>query len=111
MPFTNVTTFADGGMAGESIYFDLAPLCEQAGIPLDAFRVAARQRAAATAAVDDDPVKLLRRSAARIPPTTDPREGAPACWRRRAVLRRRSAWHPRGSCTEGARQGVLERRG
>jgi hypothetical protein len=33
-------------MAGESIYFDLATLCEQAGIPLDAIRAAAAQRAA-----------------------------------------------------------------
>jgi steroid delta-isomerase-like uncharacterized protein len=46
LPFTNVTTFADGRMAGESIYFDLATLCEQAGIPLDAIRAAAAQRAA-----------------------------------------------------------------
>jgi len=50
VPFTNVTTFADGRMAGESIYFDVATLCEQAGIPLDAIRAAAAQRVAATAA-------------------------------------------------------------
>ena len=46
VPFTNITTFADGHMAGESIYFDLATLCEQAGIPLDAIRAAAAERAA-----------------------------------------------------------------
>lgn len=46
VPFTNVTTFADGRMAGESIYFDLATLCEQTGIPLDAIRASAAQRSA-----------------------------------------------------------------
>jgi steroid delta-isomerase-like uncharacterized protein len=50
VPFTNVTTFAGGRMAGESIYFDLATLCEQARIPLDAIRAAAAERVAATAA-------------------------------------------------------------
>jgi steroid delta-isomerase-like uncharacterized protein len=50
VPFTNVTTFADGRMAGESIYFDLATLCEQTGISLDAIRTAAAERAPATAA-------------------------------------------------------------
>jgi steroid delta-isomerase-like uncharacterized protein len=50
VPFTNVTTFADGRMAGESIYFDLATLCQQAGIPLDAIRAAAAERVTATAA-------------------------------------------------------------
>lgn len=48
VPFTNVTTFADGRMRGESIYFDLATLCEQAGVPLDAIRAAAATRRAAT---------------------------------------------------------------
>jgi steroid delta-isomerase-like uncharacterized protein len=47
VPFTNVTTFADGRMLGESIYFDLATLCEQAGVPLDAIRAAAKARAEA----------------------------------------------------------------
>ena len=42
VPFTNVTTFADGRMAGESIYFDLATLCEQAALPLDEVRAAAQ---------------------------------------------------------------------
>ena len=42
MPFTNVTTFADGRMAGETIYFDLATLCEQARLPLEDVRAAAK---------------------------------------------------------------------
>ena len=50
VPFTNITTFADGRMAGESIYFDLATLCSQAAIPLDAIRAAAAERVAATGA-------------------------------------------------------------
>jgi steroid delta-isomerase-like uncharacterized protein len=45
VPFTNVTTFADGRMAGESIYFDLATLCEQADLPLHDLRAAAAARA------------------------------------------------------------------
>lgn len=50
VPFTNVTTFAAGRMRGETIYFDLATLCEQAGLPLDEIRAAAAaRRAAATA--------------------------------------------------------------
>jgi len=44
VPFTNVTTFEDGRMAGETISFDLATLCEQAGLPLDAVRAAAAAR-------------------------------------------------------------------
>lgn len=48
VPFTNVTTFADGRMAGESIYFDVATLCEQAGLPLDEIRSAAKARAASS---------------------------------------------------------------
>src|SRR5438067_1022082 len=40
VPFTNVATFVDGRMAGETIYFDLASLCEQAALPLDAIRTA-----------------------------------------------------------------------
>jgi predicted ester cyclase len=43
--FTNVATFRDGRMAGESIYFDVATLCEQTGVPLEALRTAARERA------------------------------------------------------------------
>ena len=45
VPFTNVTTFAGGRMQGETIYFDLATLCEQAGLPLEAIRAAAKGRA------------------------------------------------------------------
>ena len=43
--FTNVSTFKDGHMQGESIYFDLATLCEQAGLALDSIRLAARAKA------------------------------------------------------------------
>lgn len=45
VPFANVTPFRDGLMAGESIYFDLATLCEQAGLPLDEVRAGAEKRA------------------------------------------------------------------
>jgi steroid delta-isomerase-like uncharacterized protein len=44
VPFANVTPFKDGLMHGESIYFDLATLCEQAGLPLDEVRAAAQAR-------------------------------------------------------------------
>ena len=44
VPFTNVTEFADGRMLGERIYFDLATLCEQAGVSLEAIRAAAKAR-------------------------------------------------------------------
>lgn len=47
VPFANVTPFRDGLMAGESIYFDLATLCEQAALPLDRVRAGARERAEA----------------------------------------------------------------
>ena len=47
VPFTNVAVFRDGRMAGESIYFDVATLCEQAALPLDEIRAAARERARA----------------------------------------------------------------
>ena len=49
VPFTDIATFADGLMAGESVYFDLATLCEQAALPLGEIRAAAKARAAATA--------------------------------------------------------------
>jgi steroid delta-isomerase-like uncharacterized protein len=42
VPFTNVSTFKDGLMHGETIYFDLATLCEQAAVPLESIRAAAR---------------------------------------------------------------------
>ena len=45
VPFANVTPFRDGLMEGETIYFDLATLCEQASLPLDAVRAGARDRA------------------------------------------------------------------
>ena len=46
VPFTNVAPFKDGLLAGESIYFDLATLCEQAGVSVDEMRAAAKSRAA-----------------------------------------------------------------
>lgn len=49
VPFANLVPFRDGLMAGESIYFDLATLCEQAGLDLAAVRSAAKERAAALA--------------------------------------------------------------
>jgi steroid delta-isomerase-like uncharacterized protein len=45
VPFANITPFRDGLMWGETIYFDLATLCEQAKLPLDEIRAAARARA------------------------------------------------------------------
>ena len=48
VPFTNVTTFVDGRMAGETVYFDLATLCEQAGLPLQDVRAAAKTRTGPT---------------------------------------------------------------
>ncbi len=45
VPFVNVAPFKNGLMAGESIYFDLATLCEQAALPLDHVRAAAKARA------------------------------------------------------------------
>jgi steroid delta-isomerase-like uncharacterized protein len=44
VPFANVVPFRQGLMAGETIYFDLATLCEQARVPLDAIRAAAAGR-------------------------------------------------------------------
>jgi len=46
VPFTNVSAFKDGLMLGETIYFDLATLCEQAGVPLEPIRAAAAARRA-----------------------------------------------------------------
>ncbi|MET9951203.1 ester cyclase [Streptomyces sp. NPDC006339] len=45
VPFANVAPFREGRMAGETIYFDLATLCAQAGIDLTAIRSAAASRA------------------------------------------------------------------
>ncbi len=47
VPFTNIATFADELLLGESIYFDLATLCEQANLPLEAVRRIAKERAQA----------------------------------------------------------------
>jgi steroid delta-isomerase-like uncharacterized protein len=44
VPFANVTPFRSGLMEGETIYFDLATLCEQAALPLDEVRAAAMER-------------------------------------------------------------------
>ena len=52
VPFANVTPFRDGLMAGESIYFDLATLCEQAALPLDQVRAGAKARAEALRSAD-----------------------------------------------------------
>ena len=41
VPFANVAPFKDGLMAGESIYFDLATLCDQAGLEVSEIRAAA----------------------------------------------------------------------
>ena len=45
VPFTNVAPFKAGLMAGESIYFDLATLCDQAGLDVHEVRAAAKARA------------------------------------------------------------------
>lgn len=44
VPFANVAPFRDGRMAGETIYFDLATLCDQAGLSLEEVREAASAR-------------------------------------------------------------------
>lgn len=41
VPFANIVPFSQGRMSGETIYFDLATLCEQAKISLDEIRAAA----------------------------------------------------------------------
>jgi steroid delta-isomerase-like uncharacterized protein len=46
VPFANVAPFRDGRIAGETIYFDLATLCEQTGLPLEDIRRAAKARGA-----------------------------------------------------------------
>lgn len=48
VPFANVAPFKDGRMAGESVYFDLATLCEQAGLSLDEIRAAAKAAGGST---------------------------------------------------------------
>jgi predicted ester cyclase len=44
VPFANVVPFRHGRMGGETIYFDLATLCEQARLPLEQVRAAAATR-------------------------------------------------------------------
>jgi steroid delta-isomerase-like uncharacterized protein len=44
VPFANVVPFKDGLMAGEAVYFDLATLCDQAGLSTDEVRAAAKSR-------------------------------------------------------------------
>jgi steroid delta-isomerase-like uncharacterized protein len=51
--FVNVAPMRSELMEGESIYFDLATLCEQAGLPLDELRTAAKGRAQAMEAASD----------------------------------------------------------
>jgi steroid delta-isomerase-like uncharacterized protein len=46
VPFANVVPFRNGLMEGETVYFDLATLCEQARVPLDEVRRAAAARRA-----------------------------------------------------------------
>lgn len=46
VPFTNVATFANRLMQGETLYFDLATLCEQAGFEVSEVRAAAKRRSA-----------------------------------------------------------------
>jgi steroid delta-isomerase-like uncharacterized protein len=45
VPFVNIVPFKGGLMAGETIYFDLATLCEQVGLDVDQVRAAAKARA------------------------------------------------------------------
>jgi steroid delta-isomerase-like uncharacterized protein len=47
LQFVNVARFRAGRMAGESIHFDLATLCDQGGLPIEKIRAAARTRAEA----------------------------------------------------------------
>ena len=47
--FVNVAPTRDGLIAGESIYFDLATLCEQTSLPLEELRAAAKMRAQTSA--------------------------------------------------------------
>jgi SnoaL-like polyketide cyclase len=46
VPLANVVPFKGGLMAGETIYFDLASLCERAGLDVDQVRATAKARAA-----------------------------------------------------------------
>ncbi|MER7467675.1 ester cyclase [Streptomyces sp. NPDC097981] len=46
VPFANVVPFRNDLMAGETLYFDLASVCAQAGLDLDHLRTAAAAAAA-----------------------------------------------------------------
>ena len=46
VPVTFVCTFRDGRISGDTGYFDLATLCEQAGVPMETLRPASRPQAA-----------------------------------------------------------------
>ena len=47
LQFVNVARFRAARMAGESIHFDLATLCDQGGLPIEKIRAAAQIRAQA----------------------------------------------------------------
>ena len=49
LPFAGVLEFKEGLMHGERLFYDLATLCEQAGLPLDRVRQAAQSLSAAFA--------------------------------------------------------------
>jgi len=53
LQFVNVARFRAGLMAGESIHFDLATLCEQGGLPIEEIRAAAKVRAQAMRRIGD----------------------------------------------------------
>lgn len=42
VPFCAVITFKEGKMEGERVFFDLATLCDQAGVSIDEVRAAAK---------------------------------------------------------------------
>jgi steroid delta-isomerase-like uncharacterized protein len=44
VPFANIVPFSQGRMAGETIYFDLATLCEQAHLSVEEVRAATSSR-------------------------------------------------------------------
>jgi predicted ester cyclase len=46
VPFANIVPFSQERMSGETVYFDLATLCEQARLPLEEVRAAAASRRA-----------------------------------------------------------------
>lgn len=50
LPFVGIIEFAAGKMRGERVYYDLATLCDQAGLRVDAVRDSARAMQAALGA-------------------------------------------------------------